>query len=474
MKLKLFISALLFSFFSNANNLVITNVSYNSASSEITFDISWDNSWKTSTGFNDAVWLFIKGKTSSDVWIHTTIANVSSTINSTVSFDNLGAYIERSTDGTGSVSGTITYTILNVADLGLAPDFKVFGIEMVKINQGSFYVGDGASTNRFHKGTDNTAPFQVTTSAEITVSNSSTTDLFTTASDSSIQLSTNIPAQFPTGFDEFYCMKYEITQEQYIEFLNTLSRIQQQTRTESDVSGTTITNRYVMSNTQTASDRNGIVTDVNVGTGFLTFYSDLDNTNAENSINDGHTIAANYLSNNDVIAYLDWAAMRPMTEIEYEKVCRGPDLPVANESAWGTVEFNDAGVITNSGAPNESTANTSILPALYKSTPLRVGCYATATSTRVQSGAGYFGNMDLSDYVHENGLIAVNDFNVLNFSYDFGDGALDENGDATNWTTLFKNFRGSSTSSPLGISVRYISSVSSNVRDARSGGRGCR
>src|SRR6185312_350856 len=40
-----------------------------------------------------------------------------------------------------------------------------------------------------------------------------------------------------------------------------------------------------------------------------------------------------------------WAALRPMTELEYEKACRGPLPPVAGEYAWGTTSLLNALVI---------------------------------------------------------------------------------------------------------------------------------
>src|SRR5205814_1580703 len=46
--------------------------------------------------------------------------------------------------------------------------------------------------------------------------------------------------------------------------------------------------------------------------------------------------ACNYLQWEDETAYLDWAALRPLTELEYEKVCRGTNPPVGFEGAWGT------------------------------------------------------------------------------------------------------------------------------------------
>ena len=68
-------------------------------------------------------------------------------------------------------------------------------------------------------------------------------------------------------------MKYDITQEQYVDFLNTLDRTQQDTSTGTNLaSGTAITNRYVMSSSSSMSYRNGIRCDATIpATGTITF-----------------------------------------------------------------------------------------------------------------------------------------------------------------------------------------------------------
>jgi formylglycine-generating enzyme required for sulfatase activity len=41
----------------------------------------------------------------------------------------------------------------------------------------------------------------------------------------------------------------------------------------------------------------------------------------------------------DGMAYAAWAGLRPMTELEFEKACRGPLPPRSGEYAWGTTEI---------------------------------------------------------------------------------------------------------------------------------------
>ncbi|MEK7817336.1 MAG: SUMF1/EgtB/PvdO family nonheme iron enzyme, partial [Actinomycetota bacterium] len=44
----------------------------------------------------------------------------------------------------------------------------------------------------------------------------------------------------------------------------------------------------------------------------------------------------NYVSWDDACAFADWAALRPLTELEFEKGCRGNAAPLPHEYAWGT------------------------------------------------------------------------------------------------------------------------------------------
>ena len=55
----------------------------------------------------------------------------------------------------------------------------------------------------------------------------------------------------------------------------------------------------------------------------------------------------------DGAAYADWSGLRPMTELEFEKACRGNQTPVANEFAWGTASITAATGISNDGAADE-------------------------------------------------------------------------------------------------------------------------
>ncbi len=459
-----------------ANNLSITNVT-KIDNNHISFDISWDNSWSTGslvTDYRDAVWIFAKYKNNSGQWQHleilsTTITTTTPssllTIYNVSNYSNRGIMISNYQNYFGTVSGTVTLEFSGNT-IGLLPDFKVFGIEMVSIPFGSFYVGDGnGSATSFHQGNDVNKPYKVSYGM-ISVGNG-VNDLAATG------LTQNIPATYPNGSDSFYMAKYEITQEQYVEFLNTLTLQQQQERTESDLYNISSANRFVMSNTSVPVDRDGIACDSNLTSGIpVHFYCDLNNNGVENENNDGQNLGCSHISTADLMAYLDWAALRPATEFEYEKACRGTAYPIIDEYANGATSYTAPGYISNGGKPNETYSNVGAANGVININlfPIRVGGLATNTTTRLQSGAGFYGNMELSGNLYEFCVGATS----INYTGTPGDGVLDSNGNANSWTSFTKlKIRGAGSS--YRVSTRYT--ISFNIDNTERyiyNIRGCR
>ena len=449
-----------------SNNLQITNVEFD-GTSEVTFDISWDNSWREpgpSPDFFDAVWVFVKVAPNGGAqWLHRAVDLVDAgTFQVSIPPDSLGAIIRRSSSGTGTVSGTVTLDI--GSDLGLFPDIKVFGIEMVYVPEGSYYLGDGESPNRWHVGDDTTAAYLVTDSEVMTYGNTSS-DIYT----ESPIISGDIPANYPNGYNAFYSMKYEISQSQYAEFLNCLTFPQQNSRTSTDLSDAGFTNTFVMSNTTALTNRNTIRC-IPPGNGDpLFFFCDLDQDSIPNEENDGQNIAMNYLSFDDLKAYLDWCALRPMSPMEYEKACRGPLPPVAGEFAWGTPGLTEPGDIVNDGEVNETFDNIGAT-GVYGQTPsklTRCGFAATSTSTRLTSGGSYYGIMELSGNAGENLCTSV-----LFKEDEYGDGVLTPDGFAEEFENSFTAWGFGTT--VLVSTVSRLPSSFATVGTGRSSGRGGR
>ena len=365
-----------------ANNLRIGSVTETIIGSDhfLNFAISWENSWRITgaPGNRDAVWLFVKRRDCSAVfWNHVNLADEDSAHSAGFPLyvdgytDKKGVMIYRSANGSGSIDSIGVQLKLDTPPAGDF-EYKVFGIEMVYINQGTFYLGDGVSTYRFKTGTTN-APYQVTGEGAIFMSNSST-NLWSTSNTSG---SFTLPAAYPKGYNAFYCMKYEVSQGQYAEFLNSISNDAFLNRYDAGKVGLS---RYTIAGTWPSMAA---------------------------SVPDR---ACNWISIADLMAYMDWSALSPMTELEFEKVCRGTNMPVAAEFAWGTSGITNADTITTGtdGQPNETVSNyiaPGTGPALYNISgprgPLRCGFAARTSTSRVQAGAAYYGAMDMSGNVWE-------------------------------------------------------------------------
>lgn len=382
----------------SANNLKITGTSVDTSAGTVTFNIQWDNSWKTNIApaNYDAVWVFIKYQDCADkLWKHANLSTVSgdhsvggSVLKLDTVTDGKGVFVYRNANGGGNISSTSVTLKMNVAAANYTNyNFKVFGVEMVNIPSGQFTVGDGTSTSSYTQ-------YTITGNTAITTSSLGTGD--------------SAPAAFPKGYNSFYTMKYEITQEQYVEFLNTLTYGQQARR--SVAAPNSAAGTFAFANTY----GNGVKIQVPGFNASIPAVYACDLTTGDfNDINDGQNIAMNQLSWADTSAYLDWSALRPMTELEFEKICRGPLSPVAGEYAWGTTEINyiPSGSVTNAYMANEGSntvangrANYYVSSAYSHYGPGRVvksGFSATNSSGRITAGASYYGAMEMSGNTYE-------------------------------------------------------------------------
>jgi formylglycine-generating enzyme required for sulfatase activity len=452
-----------------AHGVVVSNVAINGQNTVldytlVNFDITWNNSWRNTAITNnwDACWVFVKyRKKSETTWHHATLNYLDGTGAGDGHTAPTGSAINSTSDGKGVmiysssniIPQTVNYTGAklrwNYGIDGLVDadsvEIAVFAIEMVYVPQGSFYVGDGTSADiqgHFESGTTGTA-LQITSEGALTLggggagslgnNNASASDPYTPDDFNDVDSQT-LPAAFPKGYNAFYCMKYSISQEQYVAFLNTLTRAQQNTRTATSLAAgtTSVTNRYVMSDEPTRRYRNGIRCDATIhASDPITFYCDYNGNGIPNESDDGQNIACNYLSRKDLAAYLDWAGLRPMTELEYEKACRGDLAAVANEYAWGSASITEATGISNPGANNETASNDGANAAYenHAPGPLRVGNFGQGVNTREGVGASYWCIMELSGNLWER-TITVGNITGRAFTGTHGNGIIDANGNA--------------------------------------------
>jgi len=464
-----------------ANNLQISNVVLTGQNttdhySLVNFDISWDNSWRVSTTQAnwDAAWVFVKYRVKTQTyWHHATLHYVNgsgsgdghtepanSDINSANDNNSGGAYGVFIRHNYSMTQGSVNYAgvklrwdygVDGLADGDLV-EICVLGIEMVYVPQGSFYVGSGGSEiNHFYAYPTSTKAYSIYSESSITVGTTNGNLYYSNSNGDGGDQAGPIPYNFPKGYNAFYCMKYEITQDQYTSFLNKLTVTQDSYRFPNE-------NGYL---------RHAIAGSPGSRTTTKPY------------------VACNYLSWEDIGAYLDWAALRPMTELEYEKVCRGNPSPVANEYAWGNTTITQATGISNDGATNETASNSGANCVCAQGNggiqgPVRVGCFGQGVNTRTGVGASYYGIMELSGNLGEC-VVTVGGTNGRAFTGENGNGELDYGGDAnvSNWPSGGVGIRGGdwhNSSDHLRVSDRSEANDGAVgvVRDAVFGGRGCR
>jgi formylglycine-generating enzyme required for sulfatase activity len=442
-----------------ANNITIGNVSIAAENTSLKYkmiqlDVSWQNSWRTYNYESnyDAAWIFIKYRKINDLeWKHASLNYVDGkglsdghipAANSELNTpqDGKGVFLFRANTAPNNFIGDVNYNGFQlrwnygadgVADTDLI-EISVYAIEMVFVPEGGFYAGDGfpatSSADYTFQNGASSKPFYIESEAQMTIGGDKHgqlsrpgTRINTNEDDFNQNVEQLLPAAFPKGYKSFYCMKYEISQGQYAEFLKSLTAGQASNRYSYGVSF--------------GKNRNTIDSLFSVST---------------------PDRACNFLSWSDGIAYADWAGLRPMTELEYEKACRGPLYPVAGEYAWGSTVIRQLQTISQDGTSAETDGDapranchfsqgsgflTTTNP-LYG--PMRVGW--TAGGSRESSGDTYYGIADMSGNLEEapipTGTVAGRNFQGTN-----GDGYLSQTGEATNsdWMGIaYLKYRGGS------------------------------
>jgi hypothetical protein len=171
----------------------------------------------------------------------------------------VGVFIHRSVDGSGSLSAPgCQLQWLHGAQgitIGTALEVCVHAVEMVLVPTGNYYLG-GGGTWAFRNGTGGTTPRLITSENLLPYA-----DTFTaTLSYGGAGLNLDFSAGFPKGHEGFYCMKYELSQGEFVAYLNKLTRLQQALMVATNVlpGVTSVANRYVMSNSATVVNRSAI------------------------------------------------------------------------------------------------------------------------------------------------------------------------------------------------------------------------
>jgi hypothetical protein len=390
-----------------ANNMLVQNVTTlgNDAMNrtiQVQFDISWDNSWRDAINY-DAAWIFMKFKNASGVWQHAQlnqtgfVAGTGTANNVQVTADKVGSWLYRSGLGSGTFTSTGMQLQWNYGLAGLTSvtglEVRVFAVEMVYVPEGEFNVAPGfysAPTNASNPNCVFSAP-----GSNIAVVNGRLTPSLTYSVPGfsatlrikgDVGIDTNNDGtvdntSYPIGFRAFYNYKYELSEQQYADFLNTLSPAQV-TALGVAGSGITLVNGQYFSSAPNKA---------------------CGNSNAQR-----------------LFAYADWSGIRPLSILEINKASYGPIQPIYVDYFINIIRGYPAGGANSFGN-------------FQQNSPLsNVGSFATeSTNSRSSSGGSYYGILDLAGNAHEP-VVALTDFS---FTLQNGDGHLNTSGntDIASW-----------------------------------------
>ena len=420
-----------FSFTAKANYMLIQNVTKvgNNPTNKtilIQFDISWQNSWRDSINW-DAAWVFIKFKDANGLWQHARLnlagylngAGTSNTIK--VGSDSVGAFVYRSALGSGNFNATSMQLQWNYGASGLtdvsALEVRVFATEMVYVPEGDFNIaktffymynapnGEWDDISGTSSCFGNNFPvINSRMSPNISYSDSTYYDYNSgrflpfninvrikgnNGIDTNNDGITDFP-EYPTGFKAFYCYKYELTEQQYADFLNTLTSSQVIALGIAGSGISLINGQYFSSTPNKACGKS--------------------NTNR-------------------LFSYADWSGLRPLTFLEFNKASYGPQVPILNSYVCCYSQNFPY-------YPAWNTSNSGPISSEYTLMQLKdVGFYANSSTNRSQSGASYYGIIDLTGNALEP-LVSLNSFN---YSIKNGNGFIDSlgNSDLPSWNNLF-------------------------------------
>src|SRR3989339_426945 len=505
------------------DNVLMSEVNKESKTAKIQFNVSWDNAWKNETN-SDAVWLFAKFQAPQGEWKHVNLKSSSATnfdfldhtpemfstgdnadMGMLVPDEKTGAFLFR-TKGMGTTVSKNVKMVWDYAKDGVSDDeifnakVQVFGFEMVYVPEEKFYVGDPKGPD----GPDNTIYTYPNNGSYLIASED---PILVDKVDGAMYCDQDnprsredtpftIPAEFPKGYKAFWIMKYELTSQQFADFLNTLNRKQQQSMVESDISQNQIKNYYVKTNSEEEHIRNSLVVSKtgNGTTEPVKFYTY------------APARALNFMSWSNVAAVGDWAGLRPITELEYEKASRGPKEAIVNELAWGvSMDSTDIGRVQTfdcadgSGfekkVPQAGVVNTCMGGGIApfdvgkKLVPDNPGFEGPVSgevfentqhegiSERINTGASYYGVRNLSGNLWERCVTMGHEVG-RGFDGQHGDGVLSEDGfsNVANWPDqdgAGAGNRGGVWSSPeakyLRVSLRFAANFPRSADGKNSG-----
>lgn len=360
--------------------------------------LGWANAWRNERN-HDAVWLVLRDArdaTRGPLRIapkgHRTLDGEPNA-RFAVADDATGVFVSSAEAHRGDVQWRLSIAL----DEEAPEDVDAWAVEMVFVPAGGFELGD-------------THPMSLQFSAFFAAGEDGTpAGRFTVESEEPIEVGAKpgqlyykagrvpqyrgdqqgpIPAAFPKGTRAFYMMKYELTQGEYAAFVGALPAAWRARRAATE---------------HEEEERE-------------TFTVSFDSDEVTAAV---PTRPCNFVSWDDTCAFADWMALRPMTELEFEKASRGTESAPPRDFPWGTASF-------------ERLERTVQRPTRDLERATAEDERALDDATKDVLGASFYWVMDLSGSMWERVVTAGHPAGRA-FTGSHGDGVLDaETGDATN------------------------------------------
>jgi formylglycine-generating enzyme required for sulfatase activity len=364
--------------------------------------VTWRNAWRTERN-HDAVWLFVKLRTPGRRdWRHANITTISAAAATPAaachpSADRVGGFCAPAVRHRGDVSWNVTFQIERgrMSDAEMASvEAQVHGIEMVIVPEGPFSIGDPdpksveyAAFYRSNAAGEHAGTLRINSEAEIRVAPEQGALYYRVRTPQyEGDRQGPVPAAFPKGTRAFYIMKYEILQGQYAAMLDAISP------------------DYTFFRSPFG------------GPGYYAQRGTI-RLDGDRFVADAPARPANWTSWDDGAAFVDWAGLRPMTELEFTKAARGPAEPVPGDYPWGTASKDR--LLRRNGPDDELVQSDDADEARL------------TDESRDILGASYYWVMDLAGSVWEK-MVTIGHPAGRAFLGTHGDGALGSYGMATN------------------------------------------
>lgn len=422
-KSTIFTGLLFVSIFCNATDVAVTYVeSVRGLKNDpyaINFTITWKNSWHNDRN-RDASWVFFKldqGNGSRHQFLKEGTAKMLWKGSEAMP----DAKIDVAEDGSGlfvypgsKYRGDITYHITVQRDTAKTDYRRRFerieaiAIEMVYIPEGGFTLGDPLEEARrygaFYQSDEEgnfDGLYKINSADQEIPVGPNKGNLYYQSREKIYQGDQQgpIPASFPKGYSSFYIMKYEVTQGLYARFLNLI--------------GKTAATVRVNFGSPDYKEHGGTIK--------------LKKGKYEAGAPNRRNV---YFHWDDMMAFTDWAALRPYTEFEFTKACRGPLKPKLKEYPWNTSSL-------------DQMANR-IDPVTQEQVILNGMTEADLTEeNREVFGASYYWVMNLAGSMWEK-VITVGDETGRSFTGVHGDGSISYYGyaDVSDWPEGFREVEG--------------------------------